>query len=471
MKERLLHFAWRMRRFNTSNLKTDKGELIEVLEPGQLNPDAGPDFLNAKVRIGDTIWAGNIEMHLRSSDWLQHGHHTDSAYDNVILHVVFEQDVPIHRKNGTIIPCLELKQRISRRLVAHYQRLIQNEYWIPCAGIIDKVDTLTIRLWMDRIAVERLEGRANVILEKLHQNNEDWEVTFYQFMARSLGGKVNTIPMQMLAERTPLLILYKYRHSLFQLEALLFGQSGLLDTTTFSDEYPNRLKQEYNFLRQKHKLTPMQAQAWKYLRLRPANFPTIRIAQLAAMIYQEYGWFSKAMTAHNTTELLNLFNIKLSNYWQDHYTFDKPSRRSPKALGKSTVQSIIINTIAPMLFLYGARKGNDRLREKSLDFLEKLPPEKNTILRGWKRHGINADSAFHSQALIELQQQYCSAKRCLECAIGCSLLKPQSKAEEPGINAAIGEDWKAPWELLFSEEHYASSQTLQPSVQLVQISI
>lgn len=470
MKEELLHYAWRMRRFNANNLKTTDGQDIEILQPGQLNTHAGPDFLNARLRIGDTIWAGNVEMHLRSSDWLQHGHQSDAAYDNVILHVVYEEDTAVYRMNGTDIPCLEMKQRISRRLAAHYQRLIQSEQWVPCANTIEQVNELTRNLWLDRMAAERLEVRANKIQDQLLRNKEGWEETFYQFMARSLGGRVNAEPMQMLAERTPLLLLYKYRHSLFQVEALLFGQSGLLNGA-FEDEYPQRLKQEYQFLKQKHGLAPLPPQTWKYLRLRPANFPTIRIAQLATMIYQQAGWFSKAMAAYDLTELNNLFAIKLSNYWWDHYTFDKASQRQAKALGVQTVRSIIINTVVPMLFLYGTRKGDPRLRDKGLDLLEKLPAEQNKIVREWKKHGMKAAAAYHTQALLHLKQQYCTPRRCLECAIGNALLKPNPKAEEPWLNEAIGEDWDKNWSLFDLENHQAFSQTLQPSVQLVQMSI
>lgn len=471
MKEELLHYAWRMRRFNATDLQTTDGQAVEILHPGQLNTHAGPDFLNARLRIEDTIWAGNIEMHLRSSDWLQHGHQSDAAYDNVILHVVYEEDKCIYRVNGTDIPCLEMKQRISRRLAAHYQRLVQSEQWVPCANSIEQVNELTRNLWLDRMAAERLEARASKIQEQLLRNKEGWEETFYQFMARSLGGSVNAEPMQMLAERTPLIMLYKYRHSLFQLEALLFGQSGLLEDETLADEYPHRLQQEYRFLQQKHGLAPLPAQTWKYLRLRPANFPTIRIAQLATMIYQQAGWFSKAMAAHDLTELNNLFTVKLSNYWWDHYTFDKASQHQAKALGTQTVQSIIINTVAPMLFLYGTRKGDPKLRDKGLDLLEKLPAERNKIIREWQKLGVRASSAYHSQALLQLKQQYCTPKRCLECAIGNALLKPNLKAEEPWLKDAIGEDWDKDWSLFDLETHQAFSQTLQPSVQLVQMSI
>ncbi len=470
MKEELLHYAWRMRRFSSNGLATTDGQPVAIIHPGQHNTNAGPDFLNARLRIGDTLWAGNVEMHLRSSDWLDHGHQEDSAYDNVILHVVYEDDTPIRRGNGTAIPCLEMKQRISRRLAAHYQRLAQSEKWVPCAASIGKVNELTRNLWLDRLAAERLEGRAHKMQDQLLRNKEDWETTFYQFLARSLGGKVNGVPMQMLAEQTPLLLIQKYRHSLFQVEALLFGQSGLL-SGTFSDDYACRLQQEYHFLSKKHALAPLTPQAWKYLRLRPANFPTIRIAQLATLLYQQTSLFSKAMAALGPKELSHLFSVKLSNYWADHYTFDKPSHRQPKTLGDSTVHTIIINTVAPMLFLYGQRKGDERLRDKGLDLLEALRPERNRIIREWKKLGIEASSAYHSQALLQLKSGYCDQRRCLECAIGNAILKPGSKVEEPWLAAAVGEDWDKDWSVLLEPPVQAFSQTLQPSVQLVQMSI
>ena len=470
MKEELLHYAWRMRRFSPKNLQTTDGQAVEIVHPGQHNTNAGPDFLNARLRIGDTLWAGNVEMHLRSSDWLEHGHQEDAAYDNVILHVVYEDDVPIQRGNGTAIPCLEMKQRISRRLAAHYQRLAQSEKWIPCASSIGSVNSLTRNLWLDRLAAERLEARAEQIKDQLLRNKEDWAATFYQFLARSLGGKVNGEPMQMLAEQTPLLLIQKYRHSLFQVEALLFGQAGLL-SGTFTEEYSRRLQQEYHFLSNKHALTPLPAQAWKYLRLRPANFPTIRIAQLATLLFQQTSLFSKAMAAKGVQELSHLFTVKLSNYWGGHYTFDKPSHRRPKALGESAIHTIIINTVAPMLFLYGQRKGKDRLRDRGLDLLEALRPERNRIIRRWKELGMKASSAYHSQALLQLKSHYCDQRRCLECAIGNAILKPGSRVEEPWLSAAVGEDWDKDWSVLLEPPIQAFSQTLQPSVQLVQISI
>ncbi len=448
MKEELLHYAWRMRRFHHHALFTTDGQTVDILSPGQHNADAGPDFLNARLRIGDTVWAGNVEMHLKSSDWLQHQHQQDPAYDNVVLHVVYEEDKPIQRSNGTLIPCLEMKNRISRRLAANYQRLLQQESWVPCANSLNEVSDLTKNLWLDRLAAERLEHRAGLIDARLQRCQQDWETVFYQFLARSFGSKVNGDPMEMLAQQTPLLLLNKYRHSVFQMEALLFGQSGLLEGQSFSEEYPRRLQQEYRFLRKKHGLKPIPAQAWKFLRLRPANFPTIRIAQLAALLHQTVSLFSKVMAAQDAKELEHLFEVKLSNYWWTHYSFDKPSPQQAKALGQRTVHLIIINTIAPFLFCYGRAKKDNRLQERALDLLEALPAESNKIIRRWQEAGLRATSAYHSQAMIQLKQQYCDQRRCLQCAIGNALLKGVSEVQEPWPLGVLGDEWDKDWSRL-----------------------
>ncbi len=447
MKEQLLHYAWRTRRFSSENLVTTKGEPIEILHPGHLNNDAGPDFLLARIKIGDTVWAGQVEMHLRSSDWQKHGHQHDPAYDNVILHVVYEDDLPVHRAGGSPIPCLEMKNRISRRLAIHYERLIHTESWVPCAERLSEADELTRSLWLDRMATERLQAKADQMAEALQLQEWDWEEVCFQFLSRSLGGKVNAEPMQMLAERTPLSLIRKYRNSLFQVEALLFGQSGLLDGD-FEEEYPQRLQQEYRFLQRKHGLQPLPATTWKYLRLRPANFPAFRIAQLATLVFQQTGLFSKIAAASSLPELANLFEVKLSNYWRSHYTFGKKAVRPPRRLGEQAIRLIIINAIAPLLFLYGQRQGGEKASTLALRLMEELEPEANSIISRWSATGLSPGSAFHSQGLLHLKQQYCNKSRCLECAIGHALLKQADKAEEAEATGFLGEAWALDWRLL-----------------------
>lgn len=422
MKEDLLHYVWRMQRFNRTSLATTAKQPIEILQPGLHNTHAGPDFLNARIRIGDTLWAGNVEMHLKASDWLLHNHQADDAYKNVILHVVLEEDQPVRRENGEPIPCLEMKKRIPKKLAAHYLRLLHEESWIPCQAQLPQVNNLTRTLWLGRLAAERLEDKARASALELEQNKEDWEETFYQSLARSFGAKVNAEPMFLLARNTPLLLLGKHRNSLFQMEALLFGQSGLLQGP-FEEEYPLSLQREYLFLQKKYKLRPIPAQSWKFLRLRPANFPTIRIAQLATLYHRTSNLFSKALAAQEIREVENLFDVKLSNYWWTHYSFGKESPKKRKTLGRDTIHLIVINTIAPFLFLYGLRKGENRFQEKALELLENLPPEGNTVITRWEGLGLPADSAFHTQALLQLKNEYCAHKRCLECAIGNAILK------------------------------------------------
>ncbi len=422
MKEDLLHYVWRMQRFERAGLVTTANQAIEILQPGLYNTHAGPDFLNARIRIGDTLWAGNVEMHLKSSDWFLHNHQSDEAYNNVILHVVLEEDQPVTRGNGEPIPCLEMKKRIPKKLAAHYLRLLHEESWAPCEAQLPGVHELTRKLWLGRLAAERLEHKARSIARELENNKENWEESFYQSLARSFGARVNAEPMFLLARNTPLLLLGKHRNSLFQMEALLFGQSGLLQGP-FEEEYPLSLQREYRFLQKKYQLAPIPAVSWKFLRLRPANFPTIRIAQLAALCFQASSMFSKALAARNIREVENLFDVKLSNYWWTHYSFGKESPRKQKALGRDTIHLIVINTIAPFLFLYGQRKGETRFQEKALEFLENLRPENNAVISRWKELSMPADSAFHTQALLQLKNEYCDHRRCLECAIGNAILK------------------------------------------------
>lgn len=422
MQEELLHYVWRLKRFDLSDLRTTENEPVEILHFGEYNRHAGPDFSNARIRIGDTLWAGNVEMHLRASDWLQHGHQDDPAYHNVILHVVLEEDRPVRRPNGRRLPCLELKARIPARLAGQYQRLQRNEHWIPCQAHFPGVSELTLNLWLDRLLVERLEGKTAAIAERLLRNNNDWEETCYQLLARNFGLRVNAEPFERLARATPRRLLARHRDNLFQLESMLFGQSGLL-TPAFEDDYPQRLQKEYAFLQKKYDLSPLPAGSWKFMRLRPANFPTVRIAQLATLLHQSHQLFGKMLMAENVRELKNMFDVHLSNYWWTHYRFDKHSRKQRKALGRAAVHLFIINTIAPLLFTYGRHRQEPRYEDKALRFLEALPPEDNRLLRGWRDLGIRPANAYQSQALLQLKRGYCEGKRCLECAVGAAILK------------------------------------------------
>lgn len=422
MREDFLHFLWRTKRFDLGNLLSTTGEPIEIQHFGEANSGEGPDFLQAKIYIGDTLWAGNVEMHLKSSEWYEHGHQNNRHYDNVILHVVLEEDQPVFRENGERLPCLTLQNRIPAKLVNTYHHLIQNEFWIPCQHHFYAVPEMTKSLWLDRLLVERLEEKTAAIERLLAQNQNHWEETFYQVLARNFGVKVNAEPFEMLARAMPLLTLSKHRNDHFQIEALLFGQAGLLEKE-FEDEYPGSLKQEYQYLQKKYNLSPIPAVAWKFLRLRPAGFPTIRIAQLAALIFQSVHLFDKILHAQTITEVEQHFQVEVSEYWLSHFVFDKPAPASEKTIGKTTFHLIIINTIAPFLFLYGKMHADDSCKDKAIRLLEDTPPEQNVVIENWKKLGMSPQSAYQTQALLQLKNSHCARQDCLKCAIGSAILK------------------------------------------------
>ena len=432
MREDFLHYLWRLQRFDHQNLRTTSGSTVELVEPGTHNRDAGPDFLNARIRIDGTLWAGNVEMHLHSSEWLAHQHQHDPAFRNVILHVVLEEDVIIRHPGGERIPCLNLRKYLPIGLSKQYLRLLHSELWIPCENQFYQAPEMTRSLFLDRLLVERLEERTSSMQERLALNQQDWEETFYQLLTRGFGLHVNAEPFLMLAESLPLRILLRHKHSLTQLEALLFGQAGLL-AGEYSDAYPQRLQQEYRFLQHKYQLTPIPNTLWKFMRMRPANFPTVRLAQLATLIFRSGQLFSKMMVAQNVREIENALVVELSNYWQTHYRFGKESKKSNKSLGQGTIHLLIINVIAPFLFLYGQLRGDERFKDRALQLLEELPAEKNRLIKGWQKLGMEPQSAFTTQALLQLKNNYCDQRRCLDCAIGCAILKREPQAQEDGI--------------------------------------
>jgi len=422
MRESFLHFLWRTRRFNAQNLLTTQAQPIEIQVIGEQNTHAGPDFFNSRLRIGDTHWAGNVEMHLSSSEWLSHGHSSDPAYDNVVLHVVLEEDQPILRSNGERIPCLELKGRIPAKLLENYERLEQEQAWIPCEHFFQTVPEIVRLNWLDRLLVERLELKTNAIAAALDATNNHWEEAFYRMIARNFGLKVNVEPFDALARSLPLLTLAKHKSSLLQVEALIFGQAGFLDEIQV-DDWPKALAREYQHLAHLYNLSPLPVSQWKFLRLRPANFPTVRLAQFAALIHQSVHLFSKILEARNLRELENLFQVQPSPYWKNHFQFHKPSIHREKPLGRDFIHLLVINTIVPFLFHYGKSKDLEEPQKRALALLEELPPESNVILEGWTALRVNARNAFQTQALIHLKTRYCDQKRCLECAIGTSILK------------------------------------------------
>ena len=423
MREDFIHYLWRLARFDLRDLRTTEGEALTIQQFGVHNHHAGPDFDDARLTIGGIRWAGRVEMHLKSSDWYLHGHPDDPAYDAVILHVVLEEDRPVFRRDGTRLPCLELRGRIPAGIRNTYWRLLHNERWVPCAGLLDGVPASVRAVWLQRVLAERLEARADAFMERWHGADRDWEAAFFQLLARGMGGKVNGDALEMLARSLPLRILQKHKHSLLQLEALLFGQSGLLPAPEADeDPYLVRLRREYALLRVKYDLQPLPATGWRFLRMRPHNFPTLRIAQLACLYHRSGQFFGKALAAADVRELRNMFEVSLSNYWREHYRFGSRTTRGERRLGDATVRSLLINTVAPALIAYGRHRGEERWRERALDILSALPAEENTVLRGWRKAGWPAADAGESQALLELKANYCAATRCTECAVGCHIL-------------------------------------------------
>lgn len=421
MTEAFLHHLWKLKILNSGKLKTVEGESLEILKTGQHNSDSGPDFFNAQVKIGETHWAGNVEIHLKSSDWKNHFHDQDGAYDNVILHVVFEHDGTVMRKDGSRIPEFELKNQFDERLWRNYQSLLQSNQWIPCQHLISKVDPFTLNNWIDRLLIERLENKTEVLFSSLQSNNNNWEETFYQHLAKNFGFRINAFPFEMLAKSLPVSCLAKHHDRLLQLEAMLFGQAGMLEKRR-KDDYPNELKQEYDFLKNKFGFEPMALHQWKFLRLRPVNFPTIRIAQFAQLVHHSSHLFSKILDCEKVEDLKKYFRLEVSSYWQSHFVFDKPSKKQTKTFGDGSFENIVINTIVPFLFAYGQNRCSEIHQQRAIQFLEEIPSEKNSILAGWKKIGIDSRSGYYSQALLQLKNEYCLEKKCLNCSIGNYLL-------------------------------------------------
>jgi hypothetical protein len=421
MTEDLLHHIWKFRLFDNKELVTQSGEPVEVLSPGIHNTNSGPDFFNARMRVAGTEWAGNVEIHINSSDWKRHNHQHDQAYDNVILHVVYNADEVIYRSDGTVIPAISLKDRVPLPVIEKYEGLRMSSDRIPCGEQSKKVSPLTRDAWLSRLAVERLERKSASITDKLKQSRNDWGEAFYRQLARNFGFKINSVPFEMVAASLPSLILAKHKSSLHQLEALLFGQAGMLEDY-FADHYPRQLQNEYSFLRSKHKLAPIPAHLWKLMRLRPSNFPAVRLSQFAALVYRSSHLFSQVIEADSAGQLQKLFDVEASGYWDTHYTFDKTSPATKKRLGRSSIDNIIINTIVPFLFVYGKQAGDDRYVEKALKLLDETEGEQNAAIRAWERLGMPVNTAAQTQALLQLRSEYCERKRCLECSIGNKLL-------------------------------------------------
>ena len=421
MKEELLHHIWKYRLFASHQLTDTEGSTIDIIDVGHHNLDAGPDFINAKIKIGDTLWAGNVEIHKKASDWNTHKHPTIPAYNSVILHVVAECNTDIFTQEGRKIP--QLKLPLTPALLEQWQQLEHSPHKIACHLHLHRISDMIKTSWLEALVIERLETKASRIDSLLEQNKNNWEETFYQTLARNFGFGLNSDPFEWLAKSLPINYIAKHKNQLLQIEALLFGQSGLLQLSQATDDYTVQLKNEYAFLQQKFSLTPIDGSLFKMMRLRPANFPHIRLAQLAQLIHTSSKLFSHIVENPTYSSLKKMFAVSTSPYWETHYTFGEVSPRKTKKLGEKAINSIIINTIVPILFAYAKRKNNDELQEKSVHLLESCAAEDNSIVRNWQEMGFTATSAYQTQALIQLQKQYCQTKKCLYCRFGHKLLQ------------------------------------------------
>jgi Protein of unknown function (DUF2851) len=421
MTEDFLHFIWKFR-LPGQHFHTTAGEDLLIVKPGEHNHDAGPDFHNAQVRLGETLWAGNVEIHIRSSDWIRHKHQHDEAYDNIILHVVFEDDLELKRRNGEHIPTLVLKDVFPPDVYETYNYFLNNHLWIPCAMRLPEVRDVVINDWLTALSVERLERKSGELESLLQFAGNDWNQAFFEALAATLGFRINKQPFELLARQTPVQCLEKHKDNLFQVEAMLFGQAGLLEGK-YRGEYPKKLKKEYQHLKNKFSLRPISGHLWKFMRLRPNNFPTIRLAQLAMMIHLRTHFFSEIVENAEYEKILELFSVGVSDYWKEHYYFDRPSKNMGKSISSPTVELIMINNVIPFLFVYGKLKGQTRYQDQAFALLDSIPAELNSIVRKFGEFGIKPESASQSQALLELKTNYCDEKKCLECRIGLELIK------------------------------------------------
>lgn len=429
-----MYYIWENRLID-KNLQTTEGESFEVVATGYRNTNSGPDFLEAKIQIGDKLWAGHVEIHVKSSDWNRHGHQTDKAYQNVILHVVYENDIQVNA-----LPTLELKGHFDESIFTQYQKFISSKGWIPCEKSINKVPVFTRLSWLDRMAVERLESKSEAVSKTLEANQFDWEDALYKLLMHYIGLKVNNEAFEYLANILPFKTLLKHADNLVQVEAMLMGCAGFLEAD-FTEEYPLLLKREFAVMRAKFSLLTMPAERWHFMRMRPSSFPTVRLAQMAQLIHKNGCLFSKIKAAKDTNEVKTLFDVAASGYWESHWRLgvglsyhgsrnddarlpqcDSPTKAKPKHLGDATADILIINAVTPLLFCYGKLHKDESVCETAMQFLEETEAEDNAIIRHYAQCGITAENAMQTQALLHLYSYFCKRKRCLECRIGNVLL-------------------------------------------------
>lgn len=420
MKEDFLHYVWQYKKFAFTNLKTVSGQELTIIHSGYYIQQAGPDFFNAQIVIDTQKWAGNVEIHLKSSDWYVHHHQTDANYDNVILHVVWEHDTDVYRKNNSVLPVLELKNYVLKEVLQQYHQLFKQKAWINCENQLATIDNFTISNWIERLFFERLEKKSNEVENLLQQNTFDWEATFFQLLAKSFGLNTNGEAFLKMTHSIPYAVIKKERFDIENIEALFLGSTGLLDEE-YEDLYYVELKRRWLFLKHKHQLGITYFQAVQFFKHRPDNFPTIRLVQLAQIIVQHQQIFHLIVKANSTQEIYPIFNCTVSDYWQSHYVFDKPHPKKHKKITKNFIDLIILNCILPLKFAYSHANGNIN-PEELIRLASEVGSEKNTIIEKFNYFGLISKNSFHSQAILQLKKEYCNTNKCLNCAIGQKLI-------------------------------------------------
>ena len=432
--EQLLQYVWKHKILPLSDLATTDGRDVEIIDPGLHNRNSGPDFFNAKLRIGETMWVGNVEIHEHSKDWFRHGHDTDPAYDNVVLHVVEDVDCDVTNSRGEFIP--QIKLSVPMTVTLNYKELLNADAYPPCYRIVPELSQLTVHSWMAALQTERLERKTLDIARRAERANGSWEDAYFITLARNYGFGINGDAFEQWAYNVPLNQVAHHRDDIFQIEAIFLGQAGLLDIDAIpakyqkeamNDGYFNRLKNEYKYLAHKFSLTPMNRTMWKFLRLRPQNFPHIRISQLATLYHERKTSLSQLLECMNVDELRRMLSTHVTEYWATHYTFGAESASNSKSMSPFSINLLMINTAIPMLFAYGRHTCDDTLCDRAFDMLEQLKAEDNHIIRMWKECGLKVATAGDSQALIQLKNEYCDRKDCLRCRFGYEYLKRSEK--------------------------------------------
>ena len=421
MNEMLLHYFWKRKIFSDIHLQTIDGREISLMYVGTPHQDAGPDFKQAVIRIGDITWVGDVEIHVRSSDWLRHGHQNDPKYQSIILHVVYQNDVDLNLS----VPTLELKDYISNDLIREYEQMSRSQDLLPCKVGLPSITPLQFTSWLSRLAVERFERRRREIVDIVHACHEDWaEATFRCFVA-NFGFRTNAPAFESLAKSLPYKCLLKHKDSRLQVYALVFGLAGFLeDMNGDADDYFNMLQSEYQYLRYKYQLTPINLKIWNLLRLRPQNFPCVRLAQLSECLYRVPDLIQQVLQGQDMDALLkNISQFEPHPYWKTHRHFGITTAEHVCKIGPQTVNLLTINTIVPVRISYAHFYGNELMKERALAMLENIDFELNSITRPYVVAGFPSDNALFSQALLELYRFYCTSKRCLQCDIGCVILR------------------------------------------------